>query len=81
MLYIPEHQHVNMTSIREHSKSTVDGVNFKLVYPGDVIEFPFSAQHLHEDVVKKVLMLVTINTVIITLRFITVIKLVVLTDS
>ena len=81
MLYIPEHQYVNMTSIRAHSKSTVDGVNFKLVYLGAAIEFPFSAQHLHEDVVKKVLMLVTINTVIITLRFITVIKLVVLTDS
>ena len=54
-LYIPEHPHVNVTSIRAHSNSNNDGVIFKLVYLGDAIEFCFPPQQLYEDVVEQVI--------------------------
>ena len=55
MLYIPEHPHINVTSIRAHSRSTDDGVIFKMVYLGDAIEFRFPPQQLYEDVVEQVI--------------------------
>ena len=55
VLYIPEHPHVNVTSIRAHSDSNNDGVIFKMVYLGDAIEFRFSPQQLYEDVVEQVI--------------------------
>ena len=55
VLYIPEHPHVNVTSIKVHSDSNNDGVIFKLVYLGDAIEFHFPPQQLYEDVVEQVI--------------------------
>ena len=55
MLYIPEHPHINVTSIRAHSKIKDDGVIFKMVYLGDAIEFRFPPQQLYEDVVEQVI--------------------------
>ena len=55
MLYIPEQPNVNVTSIRAHSDSKDDGVIFKLVYLGDVIEFRFPPQQLYEDVIEQVI--------------------------